>query len=883
MKLRVWLLLFVALLALTVMLAANACRRAPGRPGSITVTPTSGGPGSVIIVQGAGWNPGASIVVALRDPAGGADERTCVATAPDERGRFVASFVFPAEARWSSLGQVLIVAHYTGEAQAASFPFTLSQPSLPGTPTPSATPTWPSSQVTAASPTAVAPTLARPSATPLPATPEPSPTAAPTATPPAGEPVNVWRGAYYNNIDLGGDPAFTRQDALVDFQWHEGSPGAGVRPDGFSVRWQGRWLMIAGSYRFNVTVDDGVRLWVDGHLVLDQWHDTSPTTYSVDARLAEGPHDLRVEYYDRRGNAQIRVWWQLLGAGGDILYPQWRAEYYANAGLSGTPLRVVNELQPAFDWGYSSPGAGLPADRFSARWTSRVRFDGGVYRFFAQADDGVRVWIDDSLLLINEWHDAAGTLYSADWQLAGEHTVRVEYYEHLGRAAVRVWWERRPDPSPTPTQTPPIITDWRGEYYNNTSLVGVPALVRNDVAINYNWGFGSPAPGVRADQFSARWTRRLNFPAGVYSFSVTVDDGVRLWVDDQLVIDRWHASPQNTYSALIGLSGEHHLRLEYLELGGLAVVRFDWQFVTPPTPTLTPTSTRTPTLTQTPTATPTRTRTKTPTPLPTRTATPGPSPTPATTPALSVDPLEATYFPLLGLSGDAYQAHVRRLTGEVQRWRALGQPPYFRFYLRTDDEQVYIIEGPPEEVVMLGVPTRQVLTPPARPPRDEVPQVSSGLRMSPVLVGPSPVNGSRVTVTAVLTGTRLIAERVDAVGSKSSRTWYYRGLLDEKELGQESITIYQGLQVWLRTTLDAVPELVDADLGSALNGYADQPALVIGVPGASGRLSEPRVYVRAPRGYKCIYGSEVVPGVPVPGVREWLPGWAERLLDGWLR
>ncbi|MCK6629742.1 MAG: PKD domain-containing protein [Anaerolineae bacterium] len=129
-----------------------------------------------------------------------------------------------------------------------------------------------------------------------------------------------------------------------------------------------------------------------------------------------------------------------------------------------------------------------------------------------------------------------------------------------------------------PTPTPVVITDWRGEYYSNPNLSGSPALVRNDVAVNFNWGAGTPAGGLPADNFSARWTRSLSFPSGQYRFWLLVDDGVRVWVDNQLILDQWRDSSPTTYTAEARLSeGTHHVRIEYYERSGGAQIDLHWQ------------------------------------------------------------------------------------------------------------------------------------------------------------------------------------------------------------------------------------------------------------------------------------------------------------------
>lgn len=131
-----------------------------------------------------------------------------------------------------------------------------------------------------------------------------------------------------------------------------------------------------------------------------------------------------------------------------------------------------------------------------------------------------------------------------------------------------------------PTATPVVITDWRGEYYSNPNLNGTPVLVRNDVVVSFNWGGGAPAAGLPTDNFSARWTRTLNFPSGIYRFALTIDDGVRVWVDNNLVIDQWHDGSPTTYVAEARLSeGKHRIRIEYYERSGGALIDLRWQRV----------------------------------------------------------------------------------------------------------------------------------------------------------------------------------------------------------------------------------------------------------------------------------------------------------------
>jgi uncharacterized protein YraI len=124
------------------------------------------------------------------------------------------------------------------------------------------------------------------------------------------------------------------------------------------------------------------------------------------------------------------------------------------------------------------------------------------------------------------------------------------------------------------------------------TLSGAPVLVRDDWNIDFNWGAGSPAWGtVNADQFSARWTRTVPLQAGRYRFTVTADDGARLWVNNQLIIDRWYDHATETFTAEVNVAGGNvPIRLEYYENQGHAEIRLNWvQISSLPAPTPTPT------------------------------------------------------------------------------------------------------------------------------------------------------------------------------------------------------------------------------------------------------------------------------------------------------
>src|SRR5207237_6763807 len=97
---------------------------------------------------------------------------------------------------------------------------------------------------------------------------------------------------------------------------------------------------------------------------------------------------------------------------------------------------------------------------------------------------------------------------------------------------------RGPESSVYFTTKPASTAGLHGQYFNNSDFTA-PVLTRTDQNINFNWGTGSPAPGIDPDTFSVRWIGKISVPTtGRYTFYTTTDDGVRLWVNNQLLIDQ---------------------------------------------------------------------------------------------------------------------------------------------------------------------------------------------------------------------------------------------------------------------------------------------------------------------------------------------------------
>jgi uncharacterized protein YkwD len=119
----------------------------------------------------------------------------------------------------------------------------------------------------------------------------------------------AFTGCYYSGIDLSGTPVFVRTDNQINFDWGGTPPASSVPADNYSIRWQGNFNFGGGSTTFTATTSDGMRLYVDGNLVMDRWRDQAATTYRVMQTLSPGTHLITVEYYANRGWSTAHVSW----------------------------------------------------------------------------------------------------------------------------------------------------------------------------------------------------------------------------------------------------------------------------------------------------------------------------------------------------------------------------------------------------------------------------------------------------------------------------------------------------------------------------------------------------------------------------------------------
>ncbi len=141
-----------------------------------------------------------------------------------------------------------------------------------------------------------------------------------------------------------------------------------------------------------------------------------------------------------------------------------------------------------------------------------------------------------------------------------------------------------PPPRPPKPPKPPVPpapgpgTPWLATYFNNRDLSGAPVAQLVVPAVNFNWGWGAPVPGVGVDNFSARFMSTWYVGGGLYRALARSDDGFRLFIDGTQVMSDWSVRPvQGSFRDIYIPPGYHSFTVEYFEAEGLAEVQVRFQ------------------------------------------------------------------------------------------------------------------------------------------------------------------------------------------------------------------------------------------------------------------------------------------------------------------
>ncbi len=362
----------------------------------------------------------------------------------------------------------------------------------------------------------------------------------------------MFKAEYFNGRDFTVPATFTDcEGAPIAHQWGLDAPVDGVAADNFSVRWSGVFHFDGGDTLFQASADDGVRIRLDGATILDGWHDQALTTYRAIVPVAAGDHAITVEYYDQGAIAEIAVNWA--PAGGLNLAPV--VSIAQPAGHRLVPIGATVQLQ-----GSATDAEDGVLDAAHLQWNLVIQHcaDNDCHSHFLQqiaGGSGSFTFPDHG----NDQYYVEASLIATDSKGSqSSKTYRLD-----------------PDRS---TEQCADSTLFKGVYFNNKTLSGPPIATHCSTMVDFYWPTGAaPAPGITDDNFSARYTRDLPLDAGNYVFTVTGDDGVRFYLDGELLIDAWYDQAATAHTAARTLNaGMHTMRLEYYEATEDALIRLNW-------------------------------------------------------------------------------------------------------------------------------------------------------------------------------------------------------------------------------------------------------------------------------------------------------------------
>ena len=440
-----------------------------------------------------------------------------------------------------------------------------------------------------------------------------------------------FRAEYFNNVTLTPPAVRTQCEdaAAINNDYGAGGP-PGLPVDNFSVRWTGTFSFRGGDETFAARADDGIRVFLDGVAVIDQWKDQPATTYTVRRAVTASQHEVKVEYYERGGDAVAQVSWTSIGGPSA---PTLIALSPSSAAAGGPAFTLVVDGGDFRDgatvlWnGAPRPTTFLSAGGVSASISSAdIATAGAIPVTLRNPDNSVTNALTftvtggsapptlATLTPASTTAGGAGFTLTADggnfvsgatvlWNGAARTTSFVSATRvtaaipaadvaAAGSATITV---RNPDGRASNALTFAITAaggcpsgQFLAEYFSNIALTPPATRTACEMAINYDYGAGGPA-GLPVDNFSARWTGRFTFAAGTFTFTARADDGVRVFLDGVAIIDQWHDQPATTYTATRAVTGgEHEVKVEYYERGGDAVAQVSWAAGgTAPGPTLT--------------------------------------------------------------------------------------------------------------------------------------------------------------------------------------------------------------------------------------------------------------------------------------------------------
>ena len=281
---------------------------------------------------------------------------------------------------------------------------------------------------------------------------------------------------------------------------------------------------------------------------------------------------------------QLQAGTSLVGKGTGLM-----GTYFSRPGFKGKSVFRVDEVVD-FHWGMERPMFDVNRDYFSIRWTGEVEAPvTGVYTFHVDANDGAVLTIGDSLK-IGQFDAQAGFVTKGKIDLQGgkRYPITLDFHDNYGTAHAKLEWSGPGIPkSVIPSrQLHPVLSGAEnlsapqgllGCYFRNRFFYG-DVMARVDAQIEFNWDKG-PAKDFAADNYSVRWMGQLRANRdGEHILYITAEEGVRLWLGGQLLINEMRNQTRQEFAPKMMLKKDqrYDLRMEMVNRRGGGIMRMEW-------------------------------------------------------------------------------------------------------------------------------------------------------------------------------------------------------------------------------------------------------------------------------------------------------------------
>ena len=395
-----------------------------------------------------------------------------------------------------------------------------------------------------------------------------------------------WLAAYYNSTtaagigNVYGGNSSTSKISNVFYNWKTAAPNTKTAKDNFSASYYK--LLNKGNYFVHTIADDGISATINGQPLFNRWSSSSGKENKEVIPNLQSAGILKINYLEKTGGAFVSA---------DVLpYGQWLGYYYANTSLKGVPankkiIKGDGNGAFSFDAGTGAPAAGVPVNNYTAQFITAMKLTAGDYVLRYSADDGIRVYVDDKLVL-DKWTSSNSSentvkinindIATTDASKKDVHWIKVQYLEKSGKSKLNF--------DIKPLQQSVTTSDWLNVFYPNKTLTGTGTVIGGKYAktkissIQYKWNKNAPLAGIPADGFSASFLKKITGGQD-YFVSTFADDGMRVKVDNKSVINRWSNSGGVYNNGLITSlsSGEHVIQADYYDNTGSAYAYADVQ------------------------------------------------------------------------------------------------------------------------------------------------------------------------------------------------------------------------------------------------------------------------------------------------------------------